>query len=333
MIEIKDLAGLSKPLTKLIEVVAKGVGAVSKSYLIKRDADAREYEIGKIIQAMSSLGSLKGQYETGKIMITAQGGADDSYTLLNTSVEETIVARLGHKEARRQQNLEKISQLAANELNDTASDTVSDEPVDDDWISRFFNSAQDVTSEKMQILWGKILAGEITSPNSYSLRTLEIVRNLTSHEAFLFAKVAKKRFDQENHSFLINPDNYKYILDALKINFGDILLLREVGLLTNNDITTILSTNMKEQYSVGVEHGPFAIVAEVTPGEKIRDINSIGFTNSGFQLSRLIAVEPDMDIVNKLASLIKTGNNIKVICGVIKDTQGMELSLTDVKEL
>jgi hypothetical protein len=34
--EIKDLAGISEPLKKLIDVVSKGIGALSKPYLIKK---------------------------------------------------------------------------------------------------------------------------------------------------------------------------------------------------------------------------------------------------------------------------------------------------------
>jgi len=42
--KISDLTGLSKPLTRLIEVIASGIGAVSRPYFIKREADAHAYE-------------------------------------------------------------------------------------------------------------------------------------------------------------------------------------------------------------------------------------------------------------------------------------------------
>ena len=50
--EIKDLAGLSEPLKKFIEVVSQGVGALSKPYLIRKTADAKAYEIKVISQAI-----------------------------------------------------------------------------------------------------------------------------------------------------------------------------------------------------------------------------------------------------------------------------------------
>jgi hypothetical protein len=49
--EIKDLAGLSDPLKKLIEVISTGVGALSKPYLVRKTADAKAYEIKIIAQA------------------------------------------------------------------------------------------------------------------------------------------------------------------------------------------------------------------------------------------------------------------------------------------
>ena len=56
MLEIKDIVGLSKPLTRLIEVISSGVGAVSRSYLIKKNADARAHEIRLISKALEDVG-------------------------------------------------------------------------------------------------------------------------------------------------------------------------------------------------------------------------------------------------------------------------------------
>ena len=50
--DIKDLAGLSEPLKKLIEVVSQGIGALSRPYLIRKTADAKAYEIKTITQAV-----------------------------------------------------------------------------------------------------------------------------------------------------------------------------------------------------------------------------------------------------------------------------------------
>jgi hypothetical protein len=58
--QIKDLVGLSKPLTRLIEVVSQGVGAVGTPYLIKRTADARAHEIKVIGDALKQVAEKNG---------------------------------------------------------------------------------------------------------------------------------------------------------------------------------------------------------------------------------------------------------------------------------
>ena len=75
-------------------------------------------------------------------------------------------------------------------MNELENETkVSEEKVNEDWITRFFNTIEDINNEQLQQLWAKILAGEIKQPNSYSLRTLELIKNLTIKEEELFSKI------------------------------------------------------------------------------------------------------------------------------------------------
>ena len=43
----------------------------------------------------------------------------------------------------------------------------------------------------MREIWGRVLAGEVKRPKSYSLRTMEILRNLAKEEAALFVKASR----------------------------------------------------------------------------------------------------------------------------------------------
>lgn len=52
--EIKDLAGISKPLTKLIDVCSKGLGHISEPYLIRKRAEAKAYEIETITNVLQT---------------------------------------------------------------------------------------------------------------------------------------------------------------------------------------------------------------------------------------------------------------------------------------
>ena len=62
---------------------------------------------------------------------------------------------------------------------------------DFDWFLRFFESASNVSNEDMQKLWATILAGEVTNPGSFSLRTLDTVYNMSQNEAMIFLEATK----------------------------------------------------------------------------------------------------------------------------------------------
>lgn len=61
--EIKDLGGLSQPLTKLIEVVSLGIGAHFRPGAIRSTADAKAYEIEAMARAEANAEELKRSIE------------------------------------------------------------------------------------------------------------------------------------------------------------------------------------------------------------------------------------------------------------------------------
>ena len=85
------------------------------------------------------------------------------------------VQKFGHRVLREQVNLDMISQRAASEIQDAcdsigqSSEESSDE-INDDWLNAFEVEARQKSTEEMQALFGKILAGEITRPGSFSSR-------------------------------------------------------------------------------------------------------------------------------------------------------------------
>lgn len=98
---------------------------------------------------------------------------------------ERTGVRLAQQEMRRQANAESIVDMAAYQL----PDAMTEESVEEDWIWRFFQYAQDVSNEDMQRLWAQILAGEVARPGRYSLRTLHFVSMLNAEDAALIEQV------------------------------------------------------------------------------------------------------------------------------------------------
>ena len=189
--DIKDLVGLSEPLTRLIEVISKGVGEVTAPYLTRKNADAKAYEIrviGNSLNEVARQNHLPIVYKDGSVEVSLNP-EDQTLSLEPKALDDRSNRRLDYQARKGQANIESVTTTAAIEL--ATEESISPESPDDDWVTRFFKFAQDVSSEEMQDLWGRILAGEIRRHGTFSLRTLDFVRNLTRAEAQLMERVGK----------------------------------------------------------------------------------------------------------------------------------------------
>ena len=99
-------------------------------------------------------------------------------------LEDRSYRRKKLDELRRQQNMEAIMLRAAQYCSDSA---IADK-ADQDWFSRFVMLAEGISNKTMQDLWAKILAGEISHPGSFSLKTIQAFRAMNITEAKLLAK-------------------------------------------------------------------------------------------------------------------------------------------------
>ncbi|WP_258405597.1 TIGR03899 family protein [Shewanella zhangzhouensis] len=105
--------------------------------------------------------------------------SEEGYRPSNASVAERAAHRARKMAAQHQANVESIYTLA---LKYTPSDMVGADP-DPDWLYQFFQMAEQIHNRRMQELWARILAKELTEPGNFSLRTLETLRRLTWREA------------------------------------------------------------------------------------------------------------------------------------------------------
>jgi hypothetical protein len=134
----------------------------------------------------NGLGAL---YEPTRIRRRAKAEADAALIRKKSDVEIAALERrskrrLGHLELRRQKNIDEITHKAFEVL----PNYVSKDPVDEDWIVTFFQHCQDIGNEQMQLLWAKLLAGEVAQPGTFSPRTLSLIKNLSPREANLFSR-------------------------------------------------------------------------------------------------------------------------------------------------
>lgn len=83
-------------------------------------------------------------------------------------------------------------QIAADEIRQKATAPAEQDKktegheISDDWLNHFEKEASQKSTREMQLLFGRILAGEIQRPSSFSIKTVKLVAELDSRVAGLF---------------------------------------------------------------------------------------------------------------------------------------------------
>lgn len=297
--KIDDLAGVSKPLKKLIEVVSQGVGAISKPYLIRKTAEARAYELKVIAESIkeNQINLKQIGYSEERLSLTSLDGESIRKEL---SLEERAQNRVDFKEYKKQNNIESITQKAAKNLESETD--VSDEAVDDDWTTRFFNYAEDISNEEMQEIWARILAGEIKQPKSYSLRIMDILRNLSTDEAATFMKFAKVAVSSNTTSFIPSLTKHKLFEEKYGLTLSERLLLEELGFISGKDVVFRMMATKDQPANNILTVGDHYIIQEKLPNKTLQTLEVLIFTKIGRQLLSLINVTPDLEYIQFLAT-------------------------------
>jgi len=306
-VEIKDLVGLSKPLTRLIEVSSSGLGTLTQAHFHKRMADAKAYEIRVISEAICENKSVldKISYDkTGLVASCAKHGIGEEQVEAVLALTERSNQRLMEQGIKRQNNIEHILSEAADQLKD--EQTVPPNMPNDDWTSRFFRYAEDISSRDMHGLWGKILAGEIKKPDTYSLRFLNVVRNISNTEAKLFCKLGSFALEGQDQTFILDDNDF---LNEHDISFSDLVTLKEIGLLYTNPVSYRMPASPKGTTSTLLYSGNIIIIDKAEDTPQIA-LNTIRFTKIGAEILSLVEQEVSAEYLKLLAATLKHYNGL-----------------------
>ena len=153
-----------------------------------------------------------------------QAETETKVEFLKLKGQEEIAKYISARESRKINNVKSVVEKATSHFME--EEKVSNEPVNTDWTNRFFSIVEDISDETLQDIWGRILAGEVKQPNSFSLRTLDLLRNVTKEEAELFVK-ASKYYVEKN--FICTEE--------FALSLHETLLLGETGFINSEELT------------------------------------------------------------------------------------------------
>ena len=211
----------AKAITKFQEILQKVFGPL----WTRKQADADAYADEKKLQTIRDNPDMEIIYTNG-LMDARQRTPEE----LTYRAEQ----RLSTEYIRQEYNIERVIDIAYENLQ-SAKD-VSEEPIDEDWITRFFNIARDINTKDMQLIWGKILSGEIKKPGSFSLRTLDVVRNISASEAGSFLEIMPFIIYFGDSSFISME---KELAKKYELGIGKLIKLDSCGLVQVIPLTEI----------------------------------------------------------------------------------------------
>lgn len=294
---------LVSPCEKLLDLVGKAIGKLYEPRHTRKMADAHAYELATIGAAMRDVADIKSTYNNGEVSLFPE----DFQNLMQRTQN-----RIAIQEITRQQNIESVVDKAY-ELLENEND-VADTPVDEDWTRRFFNITGDISSNEMQEIWARILSGEIKHPGSFSMRTLETIRNMRTEEAQIFQKIIPLIMYHGNVYFICADTD---ILKKYGVSFADIMALDDCGLMDSNNKTVNVSINDNEP--AYFQSDKFLLFINRRKPENIKiSVDVYSVTRAGLELFNILVHEPNQSYTFQVANHIFTRNPLKVATSVHK---------------
>lgn len=228
--------------------------------------------------------------------------------------------KFSRKIVREQVNVDKVAAVAIEELRLSADCSVSDEKeLSDDWLNAFEREARDKSSEEMQLLFGRILAGEIKRPSTFSISTVRAIAQLDSEVAELFVKFCSLAVtlghDGENVDSRIIEIETTAGANGLKkygLSFFNLILLQEQGLVASN-----MST--KASYETCIMDGRGRCLPILYAGKNwvlkengqskdpsVKNISGVSLTKVGRELAQIVDINPVSEYTELLVAKFST---------------------------
>ena len=254
-----NLGDITKPANTLIKKVSEAVGGLFAPYQIKRMAKA---------EAEAALTKTQSDIQI-------------------TEIHHRAMRRWIEEEARKQKNMEDITNKAFPHLQDNADAG----NMNDDWVANFFDKSRLISDGEMQELWASILAGEANTPGTFSKRTVNSLGDFEKSDAELFSKLCRFNYHIGNLFvpliFNVHDDIYK----KEDINYNTLTHLDNIGLIKFGNISGFMFKKVPQKFSV-VYYGDSLILDMPENTDNDLQIGKVLLTQTGEELAHICRSKP-----------------------------------------
>jgi hypothetical protein len=229
----------------------------------------------------------------------------------NPEYARAAATKFAHKIIRERVNVDQITAIAAAELKSESLAIANDKepeapPISEDWLNAFESEAAQMSSEQMKSLFGKVLAGEIRRPASYSIKTIKLMAQLDNRAAVLFRLLCSLsislHFSDSGilDARVVSMGNASTnSLQAYGLRFDELNILQEYGLIIS-DYNSYMDYRMAVVQKGNVvppviyQKAQWALVPKVAPpvNQEFR-VHGVALSWSGKELFSIVDIEPN----------------------------------------
>jgi hypothetical protein len=304
-----DLPG-EKLIIKLWETLAeKGIGSLLTPWQTIREGRARNEVRRQELLVLAQAEKDAADVRAGRKRLEQDGSlrqlpntestpslpAPDSQGRIEPTLEfrtlaEAAISTSAANSARSEINSTKAVIYAEEQL---ASDpqTPPERTVDEDWLFMWRDYAGRVSAEDLQRLWGSVLAGEVKSPGTYSIRTLDFLKGLSKTEAEVISKLARVSIEGR----IIRSQ--KQYLEEQGISFALLLQMQELGVVSGVEsigLQTQFRSVVQDKFVLALRSNGKVLIVEHADATKVLQLEVYMLTGIGSQLLGLGNFDPDL---------------------------------------
>jgi hypothetical protein len=183
---------IQRNLFKAAGTLIGAVSGVGKTWFEGKAKLIKARQAVEIARADASVSAIKAEQKANNLL-TQRRAEVVAKQLEHVSLDDRAAAYRDASNVRAQANREEVLQFALEKLQDQDNPPDANEEIDTDWISFFYQEAGRRSADEFKHLFGRILAGEIVSPGSFSIGTLQSLSRITAQTALIFQRFCNVR--------------------------------------------------------------------------------------------------------------------------------------------
>lgn len=165
--------------------------------------------------------------------------------------------------------------------------------LEDDWLDVFATYVDRASTDRMQKLWGAILAGQIRAPGAFSLPTLRIISELDQHTAEHFSEFCRYAYQ----------DGLIPRAAFLPVNVAT--FLQDHGLVSPVLPLSSVDFEIGDNGRVEIALSDLAVITHVADEKKTIRMYCFSLSRSGQELARILPIADPEHVLEAVASALR----------------------------